>query len=136
MWFKLQRNTYRWAVCPFGLPLILAVIVMTGCGGKGPNAALVGLGSGGVKAGSAAISLDNPGSSQLRIGDDPPTPDARIVALRLDITALRSWNSPTGNSIDFPVDPVSVELRITVRFRCEDGSSAKTTTSANPARTS
>jgi len=110
MLFKLKRNTYRRAVCAFGLPLILAVIVMTGCGGKSSNAALAGLGSGGVKAGSAAISLDNPESLQLRIGDDPSTPDDRIVALRLDITALRAWNSSTSDSIDFLVDPVSVEL--------------------------
>jgi hypothetical protein len=110
MLFQLKRNTYRWAVCAFGLSLILAVIVMTGCGGKGPGSALAGLGSGGLKAGSAAISLDNPGSLQLRIGDDPSTPDDRIMALRLDITALRAWNSSTSDSIDFLTDPVSVEL--------------------------
>lgn len=110
MWFKLKRNTYRWAVCAFGLSLILAVIVMTGCGGESAGSALAGLGSGGLKAGSAAISLDNPGSLQLRIGDDPSTTDDRIMALRLDTTALRAWNSSSSDSIDFLVDPVSVEL--------------------------
>jgi hypothetical protein len=61
MWVKLQQNTYRCAVCPFGLPLILAVIVMTGCARKRLKCSAGGLASGGVKAGSAAarITLNN-----------------------------------------------------------------------------
>jgi hypothetical protein len=59
--FKRKRNTYRWAGGgAIGLPLILAVIVMTGCAGTGAGSAPAGLGSRGLKAGRAAISVDNP----------------------------------------------------------------------------
>jgi len=112
---KLKLSFYkrRWAVCAFGLPLIMAVIVMAGCAGNAAKSMVAASGGVSGKAGSAAVDMGNPGSLQLRIGDDPATPDGRIVALRLDIQSMKLWNStdPTVNlSFDFGADPVSVEL--------------------------
>jgi hypothetical protein len=105
----LTRAEERLAVSGFGLLLILALTLLTGCGGKSASALLNGGGNGTAKA-NAGINPTNEGSVQLRIGDDPATPDGRIVALRLDIASMKLWNSTTSDAIDFLVDPVSVEL--------------------------
>jgi hypothetical protein len=91
----------------FVLLLIVPVfILLTGCGARGTNAA-----ANGTSRTTMGIDPTNDGSVQLRIGDDPKTPDGRIVALRLDISSMKLWNSaPDGASIDFLVDPISVEL--------------------------
>jgi len=109
---KLKPNSYKqcWAVCALGLPVVLAVIVMAGCAGNGAKSMVAGSGGGGLKASSASISLENEGSVQLRIGDDPAAPEGQIVTLRLDITSMRAWNSTSSDAIDFLVDPISVEL--------------------------
>jgi hypothetical protein len=106
---QLIFSVRRLRITCFGLLLILAFIFLTGCGGKSGSSLASGAGNGASKA-NDGIGLSNEGSVQLRIGDDPTTPDGRIVTLRLDITSMRLWNSSTSDAIDFLVDPVSVEL--------------------------
>lgn len=96
-------------VCCLSLLLILVFVFLTGCAVKSSDLLTNNLGNSTAKS-NTGIALTNDGSVQLRIGDDPATSDGRIVALRLDITSMKLWNSSTSDAIDFLVDPISVEL--------------------------
>lgn len=80
----------RRTVMVFGL-VVIVVVLLTGCD-RNMNTMLAGAGSGSTKL-SQGIDPNNEGSVQLRIGDDPATPEGRIMALRLDITSMKLWNS-------------------------------------------
>ena len=80
----------RRAVIVFGL-VVIVLVLLTGCD-RNMNTMGAGTGSGSTKL-SQGIDPTNEGSVQLRIGDDPATPEGRIMALRLDITSMKLWNS-------------------------------------------
>ncbi len=106
---NLTHTEERLAGCWLGLVLLAALLFMMGCAGKSTSSLANGAGSGSGRE-NAGIDPTNEGSVQLRIGDDPATPDGRIITLRLDITSMKLWNSSTSDAIDFLGDPVSVEL--------------------------
>jgi hypothetical protein len=86
---------------------LASLLILAGCGSSGSARNTL---AGGNSHGTGGIDPSNSGSVQLRIGDDPATPDGRIVALRLDIASMTLWNSTTLDSISFLSGPISVEL--------------------------
>lgn len=80
----------RRTVIVFGL-VVIVLVLLTGCD-RNMNAMGDNTGSGSTKL-SQGIDPNNEGSVQLRIGDDPATPEDRVMALRLDITSMKLWNS-------------------------------------------
>ncbi len=80
----------RRTIIVFGLAVI-ALVILTGCD-RNMNTMGASTESGSTKL-SQGIDPSNEGSVQLRIGDDPATPEGRIMALRLDITSMKLWNS-------------------------------------------
>ena len=103
-----QQSGGGWRVSCVVSFLLSSLLILSGCGGSsGPGQKALG---GGNLHGAGGIDPTNSGSVQLRIGDDPTTPDGRIVALRLDIASMTLWNSTTADSISFLSEPISVEL--------------------------
>lgn len=105
---ELKRSGRGWRTVWLCSLLVVLSLVLSGCTGSA-NPALNGLGTGNSRD-TSGIDPANEGSLQLRIGDDPTTPDGRVVALRLDIASMRLWNSMSGEAITFLTDPISVEL--------------------------
>ena len=71
--------------------IAIVFVLLTGCD-RNMNTMGVSPASGSTKL-SQGIDPNNEGSVQLRIGDDPATPEGRIMALRLDITSMKLWTS-------------------------------------------
>ena len=80
----------RIKVIVFGL-VVIVLVLLTGCD-RNMNTMGANTGSGSTKL-SQGIDPNNEGSVQLRIGDDPATTEGRIMALRLDISSMKLWNS-------------------------------------------
>ena len=87
---KVIPAEMRRMVVVFGLVGIVLAF-LTGCD-RNMNTMGASTGSGSTKL-SQGIDPTNEGSVQLRIGDDPATPEGRIMTLRLDITSMKLWNS-------------------------------------------